>query len=151
MKSFQIRSFDEYHNIFFSIWHIEFNADLDNTNWREGKCSCPAYQKNYICKHLIGLASRLKCLTIPDVAKNVEIGAKRKRGRPALARKALEYQTVQKTAESATTTPLKRPQEDNVVPPPKRSRGRPPKSLAPSVESTQSSKPLRSRVIQHMS
>ena len=119
LKSLEFGSFDEYHNIFFSLWHIELCSNSEN--WREGKCSCPAFQKNYICKHLIGLASRLKLLTIPDVAKNLDIGAKRKRGRPALARKALEYQTIPNPLEVVQSS--KRPSEDDVAQPAKRSRG----------------------------
>jgi hypothetical protein len=129
-KSSEFQSFDDYHNVFFSIWHIEFKANTDNTNWRKGKCSCPAFQKSYICKHLIGLASRLKFLVIPDVAKNVEIGTKRKRGRPALAKPALEYQPGENQPNSQVfpAQSLKRPSEDDVAQPAKRCRGRPRKS-----------------------
>ncbi len=126
-KSFQFTSFDEYHKIIFSTWHVQFHANSDTTNWRKGKCSCPAFQKSYICKHLIGLASRLKILVIPDVAKNLMVGTKRKRGRPALARPALEYQPGENPTEvsPAPALSLKRSSEDDVARPAKRCRGRP--------------------------
>ena len=70
------------------------------------------------------------------MAKNVEIGTKRKRGRPALAKPALEYQPGQNPMDSSTqpdiapapARSLKRPSEDDVAQSAKRCRGRPRKS-----------------------
>ena len=42
-----------------------------------------------MCKHIIGLAIRLKSAKPPPAAKDVPIGEKRKRGRPKQAKKAL--------------------------------------------------------------
>ena len=58
-----------------------------------GKRSCPAFFKNYNCKHF-GIAIRLKYASkqIPFQSKNVPLGHNRGPGRPALAVKALQYQ-----------------------------------------------------------
>ena len=34
------------------LWFISLDAE----NWINGKCSCPYFQKNYKCKHLLGLS-----------------------------------------------------------------------------------------------
>ena len=68
-----------------SIWCIDINTD----NWMASQCNCPKFFKFYKCKHIIGIASRLKLCDIPMQAKTIELGTKRKRGRPALARPAL--------------------------------------------------------------
>ena len=57
------------------------------------KLVCPAFFKNYICKHAVGMAIRLKyCKPPPAAAKTVPIGEKRKRGTPAKAKLALLVQ-----------------------------------------------------------
>ena len=55
--------------------------------WRSGICTCPAFLKDYICKHLVGLALRLKYERAPEAAKNVPLGKKRAPGRPKKALK----------------------------------------------------------------
>ncbi len=42
-----------------------------------------------MCKHMIGLAIRLKLSKPPPAAKDVPIGEKRRRGRPRKSTKAL--------------------------------------------------------------
>ncbi len=61
----------------------------DETRWKEGRCSCPSFFKTFLCKHIIGLAIRLKYVKPPPEAKQIPIGEKRKRGRPKKAGKAL--------------------------------------------------------------
>jgi hypothetical protein len=73
----------------FDIWYMELEK---NEEWRKAKCSCPAFLKNYICKHIVGMAIRLKHCKPPPAAKTVPIGEKRKRGRPAKAKTALLLQ-----------------------------------------------------------
>ncbi len=82
--------FDTYKAVYFKIWCM----CLSNTpeEWRKGTCTCPSFLKNYICKHIIGMSIRLKYCKPPPEAKNVEIGTKRKRGRPSKAKKALLVQ-----------------------------------------------------------
>jgi len=45
--------------------------------------------KQYKCKHVYGVDIYQKLIEAPEQTKTVPIGQKRKRGRPALARKAL--------------------------------------------------------------
>ena len=68
-------------------------SNVNETNWRDGVCSCPWYHKHYVCKHIIGIALRLKLAkSIPPAAKLIPIDRHRGVGRPANALKALEYQ-----------------------------------------------------------
>lgn len=73
----------------YDIWCLEMQ---DDSNWKISKCSCPAFLKNYICKHIVGMAIRLKYCKPPPAAKTVPINSKRKRGRPAKAKPALLVQ-----------------------------------------------------------
>ncbi|CAF0837540.1 unnamed protein product [Adineta steineri] len=66
----------------FDIWCLEVEND---SNWRKSKCNCPAFLKNFICKHVVGMGIRLKHCKPPAAAKTVPIGEKRKRGRPSRA------------------------------------------------------------------
>ncbi|KAJ8713391.1 hypothetical protein PYW07_013761 [Mythimna separata] len=81
--------FDDYKVQWFSKWRVDLPHNID---WMYGKCNCPAFYKNYMCKHIIGLAIRLKLANPPPEAKNVLIGQKRKRGRPSKAKPALIVQ-----------------------------------------------------------
>ena len=97
-------TFDHFKKINFSVWIVTLPKDDDN--WKNGKCTCPGFFKNflklnnymlanilldkkYICKHIIGLSIRLKYVRPPETAKQVLIGQKHKRGRPKQATKAL--------------------------------------------------------------
>ncbi len=62
---------------------------MDDVEWIKSTCTCPIYLKNFICKHIVGLAIRLKKYEVVPEAKSIPIGEKRKRGRPAQAKKAL--------------------------------------------------------------
>ena len=79
--------FDTYKSVYFKIWRVCLSNDSEE--WKKGTCTCPSFLKNYICKHIIGMSIRLKYCKPPPEAKNVDIGSKRKRGRPCKARKAL--------------------------------------------------------------
>lgn len=78
-------SFENFVENIFSSWTIEMNADA----WEEGRCTCPEFLKQNICKHILGSAIRLKLVDVPTEAKAVPIGEKPKRGRPKKATKAL--------------------------------------------------------------
>ncbi|CAF1366121.1 unnamed protein product [Rotaria sordida] len=73
----------------YDIWCMEIENDA---HWKTSKCNCPYFLKNYICKHVVGMAIRLKRCKPPPAAKTVPIGQKRKRGRPAKAKAALLIQ-----------------------------------------------------------
>ena len=81
------QSFDDYYK---STWILQ--TYLDRTDWRNSFCNCVAFQKNYKCIHVIGLAYRYKLIDIPQEAKNIQIGQKRRKGRPKKQKKALFYQ-----------------------------------------------------------
>jgi hypothetical protein len=80
-------TFEQYKKRAFSVWIIDM-PKLSN-NWQDGVCTCPYFMKHFLCKHLIGLAIRLKYAKPPPAAKDIPIGEKRKRGRPKKATRAL--------------------------------------------------------------
>lgn len=55
-------------------------------------CNCPAFGTEYICKHIVGLAIRMKLVTPPPEAKTIPIGEKRIPGRPSKIKPALMIQ-----------------------------------------------------------
>ena len=62
---------------------------LFNISLEKGMCTCPQFLERFMCKHVLGIAIRLKFTKPPPEAENVPIGRKRKRGRPKKATKAL--------------------------------------------------------------
>ena len=66
---------------------LSFERDI-----KKSSCTCPAYYKRYICKHILGTLIRLKLITPPLSAKNQPIDIKRGPGRPRKAAKALYFQ-----------------------------------------------------------
>jgi hypothetical protein len=87
-KQHKFTTFNQFQKSF-DIWCLEME---NNSHWKTSKCNCPAFLKNYICKHVVGVSIRLKYCKPPAVAKTVPIGEKRKRGRPAKAKPALLVQ-----------------------------------------------------------
>ncbi|XP_077298239.1 uncharacterized protein LOC143919681 [Arctopsyche grandis] len=83
-------NFDEYLKNKGSYYTL--TLPIDNDKWEDGECTCPMFLKNYMCKHLLGIAIRLKFVRPPPEAKNLEIGMKRKRGRPSRTKKTLIVQ-----------------------------------------------------------
>nr|XP_049693186.1 uncharacterized protein LOC110379661 [Helicoverpa armigera] len=82
------QTFDEYKKL-----SVAFQkTTLPNLDWQKGSCDCPEFFNRYVCKHVLGLAIRLKLTTPPLEAKRIPIGQKRKRGRPAKSKPALIYQ-----------------------------------------------------------
>lgn len=82
-------SFDEFKEIAFSMWCIKIN----NNDWiKNSTCTCPKFFKEYKCKHVLGIALRLKLVRAPPDANPDRIIAKPKRGRKPKAKKALIIQ-----------------------------------------------------------
>ena len=79
------KKFDTYRKCITRMWQVEFN----DSNWKNSVCSCPIFPKQKISKHIIGIAIICKQFSVPDEAKTVPLGEKRKRGRPGKAGKAL--------------------------------------------------------------
>ncbi len=77
--------FDSMAEMRLSIWKVS----VESNDWESATCTCPVFLKEYICKHSVGLPVRLKLLTVPDTAKTIPIGQKRKRGRPKKSTSAL--------------------------------------------------------------
>ena len=67
------------------IWTVKFESD----SWETADCSCPVFQKEYVCKHTVGIGIRLGSVTVPREILSAPLGQKRGPGRPALARGAL--------------------------------------------------------------
>lgn len=84
------KTFDEFKKFAFTHWTVVLPSK--NSDWVNGECNCPEFFKNYKCKHVTGLAIRLKYVIPPVEAKNIGIGQKRKRGRPTKAKRALLVQ-----------------------------------------------------------
>ena len=83
-------SFDDFVRHRFGMWCVRDTGNKTNINalW----CTCPEGLKKYICKHSLAVGSLFGLVEFSDVARALPVGRKRKRGRPALARPALERQ-----------------------------------------------------------
>lgn len=57
--------------------------------WTDYVCTCLAFQKKWMCKHVLGIAIRQKKVTVPPTARDLSVGPKPKRGRPKKVTKAL--------------------------------------------------------------
>jgi hypothetical protein len=85
-----------------SFKYIDFNTavaymnvkkvSLNRVEWTESKCTCGFFQKNYICYHVIAVATHQELTDIPIRFKNVPLTQKKKPGRPPKAKKALVKQ-----------------------------------------------------------
>ena len=76
------KTFDSYSTWRTKIWKIEVFPD-------HVTCTCPFFTKKNQCKHSVGMRIRRKEVDVPQEAKTVPLGQKRKRGRPSKAKKAL--------------------------------------------------------------
>lgn len=85
-------TFDQFKEKSFAFYDTVFISPVTKDNWMKGICDCKEFFKQYICHHIIGISIRLKILTVPLEAKSIPIGEKRKRGRPAKSKSALQYQ-----------------------------------------------------------
>ncbi|CAF1490264.1 unnamed protein product, partial [Rotaria sordida] len=83
-------SFDQFKDLQFGIWKVTLSGNA--SQWKNGLCNCPSFFKEFICKHVIGMAIRLKFCKPPSSAKDIPLGGKRKRGQPRKATKALLVQ-----------------------------------------------------------
>ena len=87
-ESKQMGWFDEFIEHSRKIRVVKFNED----NFKLSTCSCWHWCKDYKCKHLIDLCSRMDYLIYDSKVRSVPLGANRRRGRPAKTKGALEYQ-----------------------------------------------------------
>lgn len=82
------KTFEEFKKYNYSIWIIT----IVYNNLNESACTCPYFLKHLQCKHVLGMKIRLKLVDVPNEAKLIPLGQKRKRGRPAKSKKALILQ-----------------------------------------------------------
>ncbi|KAG4076560.1 hypothetical protein HA402_002723 [Bradysia odoriphaga] len=82
-------SFDEFKNHHCDIWQIKFPNESDK--WTAATCSCPMFDKFFICKHIISIAVSLGLL--PEIEEEMDYDDEAlfptKRGRPKKTSKAL--------------------------------------------------------------
>lgn len=71
---------------------VGYMVTLPSNDYFKGICECPQFLKQYMCKHILGLAIRKKIVVPPPAARSNPIGNKRRRGRPAKAKQALIIQ-----------------------------------------------------------
>lgn len=84
------KSLSEFKSFYTSTWTV--TRIKPETNWLKAICSCPIYQKQFICKHVVGIAVLIGHVALPADAKNQIIESKRKRGRPTKAKTAYVVQ-----------------------------------------------------------
>lgn len=86
-------SFDELKENFEKVYTIKFCNEKEHKRWtKESTCSCRNFQKNFICKHIVGLAFYNKVKKCPQEGNSKTISKKPKKGRIPRAKKALERQ-----------------------------------------------------------
>jgi hypothetical protein len=94
VQKLDFASFDSYHDIVNGMRRTVLNR----AEYLKSTCTCPTYFREYVCKHIIGIASLQKIEPIPSKAKSVPIGAKPRRGRPTATAKALTAPAVEPAA-----------------------------------------------------
>ncbi|XP_043246603.1 uncharacterized protein LOC122394085 [Amphibalanus amphitrite] len=83
-------TFGELMQVRFSTWLMEDRGgEGTERSIRDLTCTCPPYLKKSMCKHVVAAAITAGWIMVSERAKDVPLGQKRKRGRPALARPAL--------------------------------------------------------------
>lgn len=82
------KTFDSFSKNILSIWVVTiFN---DKAQFTSSTCTCPAYLKDYLCKHILGMGLRLHKVELPDNVRQLETKPS-KRGRPKRAGPALSF------------------------------------------------------------
>ena len=72
-------SFDDFVKETNALRYVNFNRN----EWQLSVCSCPDWEKNYICKHVIGVAYIQGLCEFPGLDLNIEANAKRGRRKHA--------------------------------------------------------------------
>lgn len=91
MRNKTYDTFDEYKANHNNVLTVKFCKSKGR--WmKEFICSCHIFQRNFMCKHLLGLALYNKLKKWPEEGINKTIAKKKSKGRIALAKKALQKQ-----------------------------------------------------------
>ena len=69
--------------------HLYHDKNNNGRNWELSTCSCHSFAKEYICKHILGIASLRNFFTLLDEANSDLIGKRRGQGRPKKVNRAL--------------------------------------------------------------
>ncbi|KAG4073405.1 hypothetical protein HA402_005568 [Bradysia odoriphaga] len=87
------KSFEEFSARAFDVWKISFPKE--SGRWKQAVCTCPAFDRNYICKHIISIAESIGLFKESDDVDNEDYDDEplfhTKRGRPPRTTKALVY------------------------------------------------------------
>lgn len=88
LKNRKWSSFDEFISYGYQMfWQINFSYDQWNT---QSTCTCPAFFKQHICKHIIAVALKEGTIQCPETANPMLLAAKKRTaGRPKNAGKSL--------------------------------------------------------------
>jgi hypothetical protein len=90
VKKLKWNTFDQFKEKAFSLWIV--TTPKEKSLWENGICTCPAFFKKYMCKHVVGLGIRTKSCRAPIAAKNRAFQPNKRRGRPTKARLGLVIQ-----------------------------------------------------------
>lgn len=85
-------TFDDFKREAFAVVHTSYEYPVTSDNWVFGACDCADGFKLFVCRHIVGIALRLKVASAPSEAKTIPIGQKRKPGRPPKSKPALQFQ-----------------------------------------------------------
>lgn len=101
MSEAKFTNFNQFCSTAFGYYCIKMPGNMNDGNWINGTCTCPAYYKRYICKHILGIALRYSAQFpmlcdarnhLPNTANRKTLnGVARSSGRPRLVPKALEF------------------------------------------------------------
>ena len=90
VEQLKAKSFDDFEEQVRNIGRVYLHKD----DWRaKSFCRCRNFQKEYVCKHVVGLAIRLGFTRCPETAVDLAFQRKKQRGAP---RKALGGQALLK-------------------------------------------------------
>lgn len=78
LSTHQWKSMEDFKSKIFLLYKVFLNQQ----NWKLSTCTCPYFLKNYLCKHIVGLAIKSNLVVAPMEACQIPIGQKRGRGRP---------------------------------------------------------------------
>lgn len=53
--------FDNFKDVAFNFYDTSFNYPVSRENWLSAECDCGEFFKLYMCRHIIGIALRMKC------------------------------------------------------------------------------------------
>jgi len=73
------QSFDDFIHESNSFRFVKFN----DSEWKLSECSCPDWDKNFVCKHVIDVAYNLGLCKFPGLDLNIEANTKRGRRKKA--------------------------------------------------------------------